>query len=82
MFLWKCYYKDCEWCCFVTAPSRNRAKSIFHDYWSFEVLADYIDVRCCKIKNADGYKESLYDDDCKELKSLGVSFDKDIYEEE
>ncbi len=72
MFLWLMRYDLSEWCCYVIAPTRNRAKALFHKYWMLE--GDYCDVRGSKIKPADGYPEGVLDTDCEILAELGVHY--------
>ena len=74
MFLWCCWYDNEEWCCYVIAPSRGRAKSLFQDYWC---EGEYTDVRCCKVKEAPGMKQGVYDTTCLELEALGVRYRDD-----
>ena len=71
VFLWCCWYANDEWCCYVIAPSRGRAKSLFQDYWRD---GEYTDVRCCKVKEAPGMDQGIYDMDCPELEALGVRY--------
>ena len=33
MFLWLCCYVNDEWGCYIIAPTRGRAKSLFNSYW-------------------------------------------------
>lgn len=42
MYLWRLWYAGADWCCYVIAKSRSRAKSLFHNYWR---EGDFIDVR-------------------------------------
>ena len=71
MFLWLCWYVNTEWCCYVIAPTRGRAKSLFHDYWR---EGDFVDVRGYKVKEAPDAPQGVYDMDCQELKNLGVRY--------
>lgn len=71
MFLWLCYYKDCEWCCYVIAETKGKAKSLFQSYWRDE---EYIDIRAYKVKEAKGFREGIHDMDDDVLKSLGVRY--------
>lgn len=72
MFLWTVWFCNDEWACYVIAPTRGRAKSLFWDYWKWD--GEYIDVRCYKVKPADGYEECVLDYQCETLESLGVSY--------
>lgn len=78
MFLWLCWYANDEWCCYVIAPTRGKAKSLFHNYW-YEGW--YTDVRCCKVKEAPGMEQGIYDMDCPELEALGVRYRDEEMEE-
>lgn len=71
MFLWLCWYTNDEWCCYVIAPTRGKAKSLFHNYWD---EGWYTDVRCCKVKEAHEARQGVYDMDCPELEALGVRY--------
>ncbi len=72
MFVWFVWYKDDDaWGSFVIAKSRGRAKSRFQDYWR---EGEFTDVRCQKIKSADGYDEGVYDAPCPLLEELGVRY--------
>lgn len=69
MFLWCCWYDTENWCCYVIAPTHGRAKSLFHEYWR---EGEYADVRCFKVKKADGMEEGVYDATWPGLEALGV----------
>ncbi len=71
MFLWCCWYDTDEWCCYVIAPTRGRAKSLFHEYWR---EGEYTDVRCYKVKEAPEMEQGVYDTTCPELEALGVRY--------
>lgn len=72
MFVWFVWYKyDDAWGSFVIAKSKGRAKSRFQDYWR---AGEFTDVRCKKIKSADGYEEGVYDDQCQTLDELGLQY--------
>ena len=75
MFLWLCWYVyDDEWGCYVIAPTRGRAKSLFNSYWGNICYGEYTDVRTKKIKPADGNEEAVMDTDCDTLAELGVRY--------
>lgn len=71
MFIWNVWYAGDEWCCFVVAHSRGRAKALFQDYWR---EGEYTEVRCRKVKEAPGAEEGVYDVDCPALEELGVRY--------
>lgn len=71
MFLWLCWYANDEWCCYVIAPTRGKAKWLFQNYWR---EGFYTDVRCRKVKEAPGMDQGIYDMDCPELEALGVRY--------
>ena len=74
MFLWACWFEnDDEWCCYVIAPTRGKAKAMFFDAcdcgWK-----DYIDVHAQKVKPAEGFAAKVCDMQCPELDALGVKY--------
>lgn len=71
MYLWTVYYKNEDWCCYVIAPTRGRAKFLFQDYWR---EGEFTDIRLNKVKEANGYREGVYDMDCDVLRELGVRY--------
>lgn len=72
MTLYVCYYKnDDDYCCYIAAPTRGKAKQLFTE-WDGHCL--YIDVRTQKIKDCPDTPEGVYDDDCPELEKLGVRY--------
>lgn len=75
MFLWCCWYDTVEWCCFVVAPTRGKAKGLFQNYWN---EGDYTDVRCRKVKEAANARQGVYDMDCEELEKLDVRYSEEI----
>lgn len=79
MFLWLVRYEGDEWCCFVIAQSRGRAKALFQDYWR---EGEYTEVRCRKVKDATGSEEGVYDVDCPVLEELGVRYLSEKEQEE
>lgn len=79
MKLYLVYFRDQEWGCYVVAPSRGRAKSLFYEYWRWD--GEYTDIRCRKLKSVDQKDEKLYDTNCPELEAMGVSF-RGLEEEE
>ena len=72
MFLWMMRYYLSDWGCYVIAPTRGKAKRLFHECWKQD--GDYCDVRGSKVKSADGYPEGVYDTDCEILTELGVHY--------
>lgn len=76
VYLWTVYYKNEDWCCYVIAPTRGRAKYLFQDYWNYDswVHGEFTDIRLNKIKEANGYREGVYDMDCDVLRELGVRY--------
>lgn len=67
MSLWLCWYVNDEWGCYIIAPTRGRAKSMFNLYWGSICFGEYTDVRATKIKAADEYEEAVLDMDCETL---------------
>ena len=60
-----------EWVCYISAETRGKAKSAFHNYWN---EAEYTDVRCLLIKRGVQIPKGVYDDDCDELKAYGLCY--------
>lgn len=74
MYLWLCYFATVrDWCTYVIAPSRSKAKMMFADHWSRD-MGEYIDVRARKVKPADGFATQVCDVQCPELTELGVRY--------
>ena len=85
MNLYSCFLKNEEWGCFVVAPSRGRAKTLFYNYAKIELgqYVEFTDVRCYKLKIVDQQEEKVYDMDCPELEAMGVHFaNEDEWEDE
>lgn len=75
MYLWLCWFRyDDDWGCYIIAPTRGRAKSMFYDYWQYTGYGEYTDIRSIKIRRADGFQEEVLDTDCKELEALGIRY--------
>ena len=77
MYLWICWFRnDDDWGCYVIAPTRGRAKSLFfkhfNDQWFY--VQWYTDVRSQKVKEAQGQQEGIYDVDGPVLEALGVRY--------
>lgn len=74
VYLWLCYFATVrDWCTYVIAPSRSKAKMMFADHWSRD-MGEYIDVRARKVKPADGFATQVCDVQCPELTALGVRY--------
>lgn len=74
MYLWLCYFAMVrDWCTYVIAPSRTRAKMMFAEHWGHE-MGEYIDVRARKVKPADEFAAQVCDVQCTELNTLGVRY--------
>ena len=76
-----CYYKtDDEWGCYVIAPTHNKAKSLFHEWYLRDIGGwdDYTDIRCFKkmvIAEGLGLEPQVLDDpDDPLLKELGLRY--------
>lgn len=77
MYLWICWFRnDDYWDCYVIAPTRGRAKSLFFEYFKGDGFCDgtYTDVRAQKIQEAQGRLEGCYDVDGPVLEALGVRY--------
>ena len=48
MTLYVCYYKNEDWCCYVAAPTRGKAKHLFNEWGGH---GWYTDVRTQKVKD-------------------------------
>lgn len=72
MNLYLCWFCNDEFDCYVIAPSRNKAKYMFSEYFSYD--GDYVDVRCKKLKDAGDCSPGVYDDNCSLLDQLGVRY--------
>lgn len=74
MYLWLCYFATVyDWCTYVIAQSRSKAKMMFADHWGRDV-GEYIDVRARKVKPAVGFAAQVCDVQCQELNTLGVRY--------
>lgn len=71
MILYICYYKNRDWCCYVAAPTRGKAKHLFNEW---DGHGWYTDVRTQKVKDCPDTPERVYDEDCPELEKLGVRY--------
>lgn len=58
MILYVCYYKNEDWCCYVAAPTRGKAKHLFNEWYGD---GWYTDVRAQKIKDCPDTPEGVYD---------------------
>jgi hypothetical protein len=69
------YPRNDEWCCFVFAETRNKARARLVGH--FDNNHEYIDfgARCVK-KNVGGEPE-VCDTDCARLESLGFKYSQD-----
>lgn len=64
-----------DWCCYIFAETRNKAKSMLVGH--FDDDNKYIDFRCETIKkNVDGNSQ-ICDVDCNRLKNLKITYDKE-----
>jgi hypothetical protein len=67
-------YND-EWCCYVFAETRNKAKTMILHYFTDDDY--YIDYGCRIIyKNVDGISE-VCDEDCERLKLYGIKYNNE-----
>ena len=60
-----------DWCCYVAAPTRGKAK---HPFNGWDGHGRYTDVRAQKVKDCPDTPEGVYDADCPELEKLGVRY--------
>ncbi len=80
MYLWWVNYFGHYWGSYVIETKRSKAR---YRFWSEHTEGDYTDIRCVKIKPADGYEPAVLDDeDDPILAELGVGYvDPDEMEE-
>lgn len=74
MFLWLCWLEFEDWCVYVTAPTRGKAKSMVYAAFGDIYFLQYTDIHAIKKKAADGYPAKLYEEDCPELEALGYRY--------
>ena len=87
MNVYWCYYKNNEWGSYVIAPTHNKAKAMFQEwYLNTGGYGDYTDIRCVrKMKLADclNLKPQMLDEpDDPLLKELGLRYATDEEAEE
>lgn len=74
MFLWKCWLDcDYEWCSYVIAPTRGKAKAMFLDAFDCGWYS-FTQVHSIKVKPAEGFAAQVCDMQCPELDALGVRY--------
>lgn len=80
MYLWWVNYFGEYWGSYVIESKRSKAR---YRFWSEHNYGDYTDIRCVKIKPADGYEPAVLDDeDDPRLVELGVEYvDPDVMED-
>lgn len=72
MYLWWVNYSGEYWGSYVIESKRSKAR---YRFWSEHNYGDYADIRCVKIKPADGYEPAMLDDDDDpRLVELGVEY--------
>ena len=72
MYLWFVEAKDRYWGSYVIESKPSKAR---YRFWSEHNYGDYTDIRCVKIKPADGYEPAMLDDeDDPRLVELGVEY--------
>lgn len=72
MYLWFVEAKDRYWGSYVIESKPSKAR---YRFWSEHNYGDYTDIRCVKIKPADGYEPAILDDeDDPRLVELGVEY--------
>lgn len=74
MFLWLCWLEFDNWCVYVTAPTRGKAKSMVLSHFNDICFLQYTDIHAIKKKVADGYTAKVYEEDCPELEALGYRY--------
>jgi hypothetical protein len=71
--------KDAEWCCYIFAESKGRAKTLFADWYPECAGVEYTDIRVSTIMKDVGGNEEVCDDDCQRLKDCGIEYDQVEY---
>lgn len=71
MTLYRCFYRNEDWCCYVAAPTRGKAKQVFLEWGD---MGYFTDIRAQKVKDCPDTPEGVYDEDCPELEKLGVRY--------
>lgn len=64
-----------EWGCWVAERTRGKAKSLFYQYWKYEMHFDFTDLRTREEKvDTSSLSPQIFDDDCEQLEKLGLKF--------
>lgn len=79
MNLFCAYETNAEWCCYVFAETRGRAKTIFKNWYLGYECPDYTDIHVSIVKKDVTGDEQVCDDDCQRLKDNGVEYDQTEY---
>jgi len=72
-------YKEGDWCDYIIAPTRTKAKLFFYYEWKWTYEPDYAwtDIRCRKVKTTDIDRECSLSNDPdgnKIMAALGLKF--------
>lgn len=73
MNLYKVYPLKDEWCCYVFAETRNKAKTMLVHYFTSD--DEYIDYGCRTIKTDVHGDSEVCDENCDRLAALDVHYD-------
>ena len=75
MNLYKVYPFGDEWCCYVFAETRNKAKTMLVHYFTND--DEYIDYGCKTVKKNVGGEPEVCDGDCERLVVCGVKYNNE-----
>lgn len=72
--LYLVYPRSDEWCCYIFAESRNKAKYMIVGHFSHYDGSEYIDYNAVTIKKDVGGSPEVCDLDCDRLKAIGIEY--------
>lgn len=67
--------KEVEWCCYIFAETRGRAKTLFKKWYPGYECPKYTDIHTSIVKKDVGGEEEVCGDDCQRLKDNGIEYD-------
>jgi hypothetical protein len=79
MNLYMVYPRGDDWCCYIFAETRNKAKMMLLHYFTYD--DEYIDYGCRTIKKDVGGESEVCDEDCERLKMYDIEYDNQYLEE-
>ena len=69
------YPRHEEWCCYVYADTRNKARAMLVGYFNNEL--EYTDFNAVAIRKDVGGESGIYDRDCERLANQGIYYTND-----